>query len=110
MSQHTPGPWTLDTSLHIYGQLPPVPIAGGGTMSELPHVGSANRYADARLMTAAPQLLAMLELLYQHLDRAVIYSDILLTEPGVKISLQQAREALCAASAEWEKATRKRKA
>jgi hypothetical protein len=59
---------------------------------------------NARLIAAAPRLLAMLELLYAHCERALVNSDVILTEPGLRISLRQAREALCEASEEWEKA------
>lgn len=63
---HTPGPWFLDTSLHIYGTLPPRedPSRDCGMnvrFIEQPHIATAKTYADARLIAAAPDLLAALQ-------------------------------------------------
>ena len=61
-AKHTPGPWFLDTSLHIYGQSEPRPLDGftGGEIVEQPHVCTAKNYANARLIAAAPELLGAL--------------------------------------------------
>lgn len=61
--KHTPGPWFLDTSLHIYGTSVPRPLDGwpGGATVEHPHVCTAKTIGDARLIAAAPELLEALE-------------------------------------------------
>ena len=58
-AKHTLGPWFLDTSLHIYGSSEPRPIDGfqGGVTIESQHVCTAKNLSDARLITAAPELL-----------------------------------------------------
>jgi len=62
-NKHTPGPWCMDTSLHIYGSAEPQPIPGfiGGTSIEQSHICTAKSYADAALIAAAPDLLEALE-------------------------------------------------
>ena len=50
--KHTPEPWFLDTSLHIYGTSWP-----GAAIIEHPHVCTAKTIGDARLIAAAPELL-----------------------------------------------------
>ena len=57
--KHTPGPWFLDTSLHIYGTSAPQPSGGwpGAAIIEHPHVCTAKTIGDARLIAAAPELL-----------------------------------------------------
>lgn len=68
MNKHTPGPWFFDTHLHIHGQGTPVPC-DGGTRTDLPHVATANRFADAALIVAAPDLLAALDKLCGYIER-----------------------------------------
>jgi hypothetical protein len=99
--KYTPGPWHVapfNGGLHVWNAAGGVLVAhcGGLTLDEAK--------ANARLIAAAPKLLAMLELLYAHCENALVNSDVILSEPGLRISLQQAREALCEASEEWEKA------
>lgn len=62
-NKHTPGPWFIDTSLHVYGSSEPRPLDGvpGGTVIDNPHVCTAKTCADARLIAAAPELLEMLQ-------------------------------------------------
>ena len=57
--KHTPEPWFLDTSLHIYGTSAPQPSGGwpGAAIIEHPHVCTAKTIGDARLIAAAPELL-----------------------------------------------------
>ena len=57
--KHTPGPWFLDTSLHIYGTSVPQPSGGwpGAAIIEHPRVCTAKTIGDARLIAAAPELL-----------------------------------------------------
>ena len=59
MSKHTPGPWFIDTSLHVYGSSEPRQIDGvpGGTVIDNPHVCTAKTCADAILIAASPELL-----------------------------------------------------
>ena len=62
--KHTPEPWFLDTSLHIYGTSAPQPSGGwpGAAIIEHPHVCTAKTIGDARLIAAAPDLLEALEM------------------------------------------------
>lgn len=61
---HTPGPWFIDTSLHVYGFSEPRPLDGSplGTVTNSIHVCSAKTHANARLIAAGPKMLAALRM------------------------------------------------
>ena len=54
---HTPGRWTFDADLHIHGR---VPMKTYGCNAE-PQLAIAHRYADAALISSAPEMLAAIE-------------------------------------------------
>lgn len=66
----TPTPWWMDTSLHIYGTAPAKPLAGsaGVTVQDFPHVATAKRWIDAKLITAAPDLFEALTNTHSYLN------------------------------------------
>ena len=58
MTEHTPGPWHLDGSQ--------IKNADGDALASWPHsLGDAEDHANARLMAAAPGLLAAVEAAYE---------------------------------------------
>ena len=67
MTQHTPGPWKIEERTrrivaNVQGETVTV-VTGPGVL------GGANPYADARLITAAPRMLASLRaILTQHCE------------------------------------------
>lgn len=60
-AKHTPGPWTIDTSLHIYAQGAPRYVGHGCTERQSIHVATATNAQDALLCAAAPDMLVALE-------------------------------------------------
>ena len=81
--KHTAGPWFIDTSLHVYGtgEIKHVNGQDGVTEQDFPHIGKINRYQDAKLIAAAPEMLEALEHTLaaledaQKLHPAWIYTD-----------------------------------
>jgi hypothetical protein len=54
MKKPTPGPWFMDTSLHIYGTVPRQADLGGAIEAiDHPHVATATNYVDAVLIIEA---------------------------------------------------------
>ena len=63
-TKHTPGPWMIDSSVatHIIGaNRRPVATSGGYSSNAIPDNGRAENEANARLIAAAPTLLAVLD-------------------------------------------------
>lgn len=66
-TKHTPGPWTMSGANTVHG--PDCIVAFVGTADEEVRRFSGERQnADARLIAAAPDLLAALELLLPYLE------------------------------------------
>ena len=97
MSKHTPGPWFIDTSLHVYGQAEPQPIKDfpGGLSVTCPHICTANTVANARLIAAAPLMLEALEMADELIDQLIIDNTDNYAEERAKI-----RAAIAAAKGE----------
>ena len=59
MKKTTPGPWFMDTSLHIYGTAPREADVGGVVETvDHPHVATATSYADGVLILEVRNFLA----------------------------------------------------
>lgn len=70
MSKHTPGPWVVDALVDGYDIHAPVARCHIATASDPEMVwGAIGREADARLIAAAPEMLAALELIESAKDR-----------------------------------------
>lgn len=74
MAQHTPGPWLVFDNMHcVGGPVGPLgaPTAGGTTagvaLCSMRHRTPEEQQANARLIAAAPALLASLKALVAHL-------------------------------------------
>ena len=59
MTEHTPGPWDVDTDMQNQAHV--VSDATGSIITEFDGEGGAVQLANARLIAAAPDLLAALE-------------------------------------------------
>ena len=85
MSEHTPGPW--DVSKHgVPSGLYQAGIYAEGARNDLATVKSSE--ADARIIAAAPDLLAALEALMPHLNSALD------AHANWSVEIEQARAAL----------------
>jgi hypothetical protein len=110
--QHTPGKWTYKTIEPPYGNVRTFEI-WSDCYSNLPanmlavvsgrgYIDNGRVEANARLIAAAPELLAALEDLYEsfeHDGSEKIKTDIILKCPEVKAALNIARAALQKATA-----------
>jgi hypothetical protein len=67
MNKHTPGPWTLDDELEIYGDGKEIArsVLGIGTWEE--------NFANANLMAAAPELLEVAKMVVNHYSASLDY-------------------------------------
>lgn len=78
MVKHTPGPWIIEDDTDIIDQ--------NGTFIATTHdpasdIGTAREYANARLIAAAPDLLAALKASQEMVERsAEVYADRLATD------------------------------
>ena len=103
MSKHTPGPWFFDQYGHVYGTLDGQQIEGvpGGKTVLHPHVCTPRCIANARLISAAPELLeaclAMIELDDRENDHAVDFHKRM---ELCELAFQKARTAIAKATGE----------
>jgi len=73
MSAHTPGPWVLEQDGDVYVRLAPDNVIR--CMDERSDVAISQDYANARLIAAAPDLLAALQVALHALENARLEYD-----------------------------------
>ena len=97
MSAHTPGPW------HVSRDQAVVFGPGGQLMADCEIFGPAmyeERYANACLIAAAPDLLAACQLLEGRLESLMKYGDYGFDDPARDAAIIQARAAIAKATGE----------
>ena len=91
--KHSPVPWTRPSWERCA-------IYRGTQKVAHVNINTLHYEGNAALLNAAPELLEALEILSGHIDHLVNFPEVLALEPGMKISLEQARQAILAARGE----------
>ena len=97
-AKHTPGPWYTDISdamIAVRARHEERDYGGGLTVAILGQFmepGTDETHANARLIAAAPELLAALQNLVADFDKSVITTDPMLIEARAAIAKATAKE------------------
>lgn len=97
MSNHTPGPWNADEQpdAYGYGTIRPCDGTENGDTSAQP-IATVYEYANARLIAAAPDLLAALRAAVEYLGCALAGANLKATGYDREAGVEEYQAALAA--------------
>lgn len=82
-AKHTPGPWVIQDNaafgVHIYG---PGGLGGGKHLARVSNSAGVDARANARLIAAAPDMLAALKAARQFIENGVEFGFVRMPDPS----------------------------
>jgi len=85
MSKHTPGPWKVKYGINVFGGKRSVANCGGYTSNTSPDNDLAENEANARLIAAAPDMLAMLKTVTTELEAEIMATYSCYTDAALNV-------------------------